>query len=69
MGWMVRDSIPANYNKYVTFSKQPDQLRSSPGCVSSGYRGFCPRGWNCLSFRLTSQLHLMLKLRLNGAVP
>jgi hypothetical protein len=69
MGWTVRDSIPANYNKYITSSsKHPDQLFGSPGCVSSGYREFCPWGRNCLFVRLTSQLHLMLTLRLNVAV-
>jgi len=47
----------------------PDQLWGPPSLLSSGYQVFSPQRQSCQGMKLTTHLHLVIRLLKCGAVP
>jgi len=55
---------------FFSFPKRPDWLRGPPSLLFSGYRDFFfPRGSSGRCVKLSTQLKLVPKLRICGAMP
>jgi hypothetical protein len=47
----------------------PDQYWKPHSLLLNGYQELFPLGYGNQSIRLTTQLHLVLRLRMNGGIP
>jgi hypothetical protein len=60
--------IAGNSYRFISVPGRPYQLWGPPSFLFSGYRGYY-RGVNRPGVKLTTHLHLVLRWRMNGAVP
>jgi hypothetical protein len=70
MDWMTRESGFDSQQRQRFFSSPqcPDQLWDSFSLPSNGYLGLYPWGYNSQDMKMTTHLHLVLILRMCGAI-
>jgi hypothetical protein len=70
-GWLRNEgSIPSSSKRFFSSLQHACQLSFFPEYVlSSGKQGVVPLRWSSQGVNLSTHLHLMLRLRIYGAVP
>ena len=63
-----RGLTPGKGIKFFSFHKNPDLVYSPPSLFFSGYWSLFLQWWSGWSVKLTTHLHLMLRLRISGAI-
>jgi len=69
MGWAVLGSNPSRDNGFSPLLNHPAHLQHPPKLWFNGHQGSGQWGGSNWNVKLTNHLHLMLRLRKNGAVP